>query len=200
MKQQVYDIVIAPDPVLKTESKAVENFDDAVKTQINRMMETMYDGNGIGLAANQVNMLNRVLVMDVPEGIWQYNGEDKNGVLTIGSAYKSGERKEEPKAQPIAMVNPQVIWQSDQRSVYDEGCLSLPGQYAEIERPAKVRVKFLNKDGAEEEQEFAGLDSHCVQHEIDHLNGVLFIDYLSRLKRNTMLRRVEKAKKTQMML
>lgn len=200
MTQKLYEIVIAPDPVLKTQASPVEHINAQIASQIDRMMETMYEGSGIGLAANQVNMLNRVLVMDVPKGVWEYKGEDRNGVLTIGSAYKSGNRDEEQSSQPIAMVNPEVIWQSEQRSVYDEGCLSLPGQYAQIERSAKVRVKYLDKAGQEREDEFAGLDSHCVQHEIDHLNGVLFTDYLSRLKRNTILRRVEKAKKSQQML
>ena len=200
MTKKTYDIIIAPDPVLKTESKAVENVSQDIKSQIDMMVETMYDGNGIGLAANQVGITNRVFVMDVPLGIWEYKGEDRHGILKIGSAYKSGNRDEEPAPNPIHMVNPEIIWRSEERSVYDEGCLSLPGQYAKVERPAKVRIKYLDREGKEQEQEFAGLDSHCAQHELDHLDGILFVDHISRLKRNTILRKVEKAKKAQMLL
>ena len=140
------------------------------------MLETMYDAPGIGLAANQVNLLNRVLVIDLSR------------------------RNEEEEPNPICMANPEIIYESEEPSVLEEGCLSIPGQYAEIERPAIVRVKYLDYDGNEAELEAEGLLSHCVQHEIDHLNGVLFIDYLSSLKRNMMIKRVKKLQKEAQLL
>jgi len=168
-----YQIVTVPDPVLKTAASAVARVDDALRVQLDAMLETMYEAPGIGLAANQVGLLNRVVVMDV--------------------AY----REENAAKDPIFMINPEIIWASDEKSVMEEGCLSIPGQYAEIERPASVRVKYLDYHGKEAELVAEELLSHCVQHEIDHLNGILFIDYLSKLKRDMMVRRVEKMKKQQ---
>jgi peptide deformylase len=127
----------------------------------------MYDAPGIGLAANQVGILNRVLVMDLE--------------------YRDGEG-----GNPYYMANPEIIWKSEEISVLEEGCLSVPQQYAEVERPEKVKVKYLDYNGEEKELEAKGLLSHCVQHEIDHLDGVVFIDYLSSLKRNMLIRKVKK--------
>ena len=189
-----YEIIKVPNAVLKETAQPIENIDADIQAQILRMMETMYEGAGIGLAANQVNMLNRIFVMDLPEGSWVH-GPEVNGVLTIEAGYRSGQRDEEPIRKPRAFINPEVIWESEQRSIYDEGCLSIPGQYGEVIRPAQVRVKFQNEKGDTVEEEFDGLDSHCVQHEIDHLNGVLFIDYLSSLKRNMILRKMKKLQK-----
>lgn len=166
-----YEIITVPDPVLKQIAQPVSGVDDNIRTQMDAMLETMYDAPGIGLAANQVNLLNRVLVMDLSS------------------------REDEEEAAPICMANPEVIWQSEEMSVMEEGCLSIPKQYAEVERPAIVRVKYLDYNGKEAELEAEGLLSHCVQHEIDHLNGVLFIDYLSSLKRNMILKKVQKAVK-----
>lgn len=166
-----YKIITVPDPVLKTVAQPVDRVDDAIRAQFDRMLQTMYDAPGIGLAANQVNLLNRVLVMDV---------DMREGGL-------------DPK--PVFMANPEIIWESEDISVMEEGCLSIPGQFAEVERPAIVRVKYLDYNNQAQELEAEGLLSHCVQHEIDHLNGVLFVDYLSSLKRNMMLRKVEKMKK-----
>lgn len=188
----VMDIIIVPDPVLRQEAQTVETVNADVAKTLDDMAQTMYDGNGIGLAANQVALLKRVLVMDVPKGCWEYKGEDRHGILQIGPASQPP-TEEEPNL--LQMINPQIMQASEQRSVYAEGCLSIPGQYAEVERPAKVTVKYIDQNGKEQIADFEGLDSHCVQHEIDHLNGVLFIDYLSRLKRNTILRKVEKANK-----
>ncbi|MEZ5815384.1 MAG: peptide deformylase [Alphaproteobacteria bacterium] len=167
----LYNIINIPDPVLKETASAVERVDDTIRRQMDKMLATMYDAPGIGLAANQVNLLNRVLVMDLAR------------------------RDEEEEANPICMANPEIIWESEEMSVMEEGCLSIPRQYADIERPAIVRVKYLDYHGKEAELEASGLLSHCVQHEIDHLNGVLFIDYLSSLKRNMIVRKVEKMKK-----
>lgn len=166
-----YDIIITPDPVLKEVAQPVNKVDEAVRTQMDRMLTTMYDAPGIGLAANQVNMLNRVLVMDLSD---PEEGEERS---------------------PICMANPEIIYESEEMSAMQEGCLSIPKQYAEVQRPAIVRVKYLDYNGKEAELEADGLLSHCVQHEIDHLNGVLFIDYLSSLKRNMILKKVEKMKK-----
>lgn len=190
----LYDIIKVPNAVLKETAHEVQNIDKDVQTQIERMINTMYEGAGIGLAANQVGLLNRIFVMDLPEGSWSH-GQEINGVLTIEAGYRSGQKEDAPMKRPRAFINPEVIWESEQRSVYDEGCLSIPNQYGEVIRPAKVRVKFLDETGANHEEEFDGLDSHCVQHEIDHLNGVLFIDYLSSLKRNMILRKMKKMNK-----
>ena len=166
-----YDIICIPDPVLKTRANEVGGVNDDIRKQMDNMLETMYDAPGIGLAANQVNMLNRVLVMDVE---YRKDGTEKN---------------------PIFMANPEIIWKSEEMSVMEEGCLSIPNQYGQVERPAIVRVKYWDYDGKEAELEASELMSHCVQHEIDHLNGVLFIDYLSKLKRDMIIRKVEKMQK-----
>ncbi len=175
MSIQTYEIITVPDPVLKAEAQPVAKVDDAIRKQMDRMLETMYEAPGIGLAANQVNLLNRVLVMDLSS------------------------RKEGEEPNPICMANPEIIHETGGFSIMEEGCLSIPRQYAEVERPAIVRVKYLDYHGKEAELEAEGLLSHCVQHEIDHLNGVLFIDYLSSLKRNMILKKVEKLKKQQVL-
>jgi peptide deformylase len=166
-----YSIITVPDPVLKKIADPVAKVDDAVRVQMDRMLQTMYDAPGIGLAANQVGLLNRVLVMDLAD-------------------IKDGE---EPT--PIFMANPEIIWQSEEPSILEEGCLSIPGQAAEVRRPKTVRVKYIDYNNQPAELEASDLLSHCVQHEIDHLNGVLFIDYLSNLKRSMILKKVDKLKK-----
>lgn len=171
----IYKIMIVPDPVLKQIAQPVEAVGDDLRRQMDKMLETMYAAQGIGLAANQVGLLNRVIVMDIAQR------EDDTA-----------------SREPVFMVNPEILAESDEPSVWDEGCLSIPGQYAEIERPMHVRVRYLDYDGKQQEAEFSGLGSHCVQHEIDHLNGTLFIDYLSSLKRNMILKKVAKAQKEAM--
>lgn len=168
-----YKIITIPDPVLKATAQPVSRVDDAVRKQMDRMAATMYDAPGIGLAANQINLLNRVIVID--------------------TEWKRSEGTTEKK--PVFMANPEIIWKSEDDSVMEEGCLSIPGQYGEVVRPRAVRVKYLDYHGQTQEMLAEDLASHCVQHEIDHLNGVLFIDYLSRLKREIIVRRVEKMKK-----
>ncbi len=167
----LYDIIQVPDPVLKAEAQEIGDVTSDIQKQMDRMLATMYDAPGIGLAANQVGLLNRVLVMDL-------------------ARIDEGETP-----APICMANPEIIHESEELSVMEEGCLSIPRQYAEIERPATVRVKYVDYDGKPAELEAEGLLSHCVQHEIDHLNGVLFIDYLSSLKRNMLLRKLDKMRK-----
>lgn len=163
------DIIHVPDPLLKTKSAPVERVDDALRKLMDDMLETMYDAPGIGLAAIQVAVPRRLLVMD-----------------TEGT---------EEERKPFFLVNPEIVWESPELSVYNEGCLSVPEHYAEIERPASVKVRYLDYDGKEQEQTMDGLSATCVQHEIDHLNGILFIDYLSRLKRNMIIKKVQKADK-----
>lgn len=166
-----FDIIKIPDPVLKQVAKEVQTVDDSIRAQLDRMLHTMYEAPGIGLAANQVGLLNRVIVMDVAQ------------------------REEADTRKPIFMVNPQIIWESEEPSTWEEGCLSIPGQYADVVRPLEVRVKYLDYHGKQQEGTFEGLASHCVQHEIDHLNGVLFIDHISALKRNMILKKVKKLQK-----
>lgn len=168
---KTYEIITVPHPSLKAVAHSVSEVDDDIRAQMDAMLQTMYDAPGIGLAANQVNILNRVLVMDLSK------------------------RKDNQEPAPIFMANPEVIYKSEEMSVMEEGCLSIPRQYADVERPAIVRVKYWDYHGKEAELEASELLSHCVQHEIDHLNGVLFVDYLSSLKRNMILRKVEKLKK-----
>lgn len=164
-------IITIPDPVLKEIAQPIETITAAIQQQAQDMLETMYEAPGIGLAANQVGMLNRLFVMDVD---YRKNGDNRNGIV---------------------MINPEIIWRSEEMSVMEEGCLSIPQQYGEVERPKSVRVKYVGLDGEVREWVGEDLASHCAQHELDHLNGVLFIDYLSRLKRNMILRRVDKLRK-----
>ncbi len=193
----IYDIVLVPDPVLKQRAEEVGGVNDVVKKQMDKMLATMYDAPGIGLAANQVGLLNRIIVMDVAPDGWEYEGED-DGVLLVQSTYRSGKNADEEDSRPknpIVMANPEIIWESEKQSMFEEGCLSIPQQYAEIIRPAAVKVRYLDYHGKVQEADFEGLPAHCVQHEIDHLNGVLFIDYLSTLKRNMIIKKVAKLTK-----
>lgn len=169
----ILEIYTVPHPVLKEKASPVSRVDDAIRKQMDDMLETMYAAPGIGLAANQVGLLNRVLVMDL--------------------AY----REEGRPGSPIFMANPEIVWRSEDISCMEEGCLSVPEQFAEVQRPAHVKVKYLDYNGKEAELDAEDLLSHCVQHEIDHLDGVRFIDYLSGLKRDMMIRRVKKLIKDQ---
>jgi peptide deformylase len=162
-------ILLVPDPRLKQVAAPVAAVTDATRALMDDMLETMYAAPGIGLAATQIGVMERVVVMDVA-------------------------REEEPKA-PRFFVNPEILWRSDETAPYQEGCLSIPDVYEEVERPARVRVRYLDYDGREVEEEADGLYAVCIQHEIDHLNGVLFIDYLSRLKRDRAVAKVKKAQK-----
>ena len=164
-------IIIAPDPVLKAKAKPVENIDGGIVRLMDDMLETMYRAPGIGLAAPQIGVLQRVIVVDVAD--------------------------KDEKPQPFAMANPEILWKSDETSVHNEGCLSLPDHYADVTRPRQVRLRYIDRDGEVRELDADNLLATCVQHEIDHLNGVLFIDHLSLLKRNMILRKLQKAKKSQ---
>ncbi|MEK1932109.1 MAG: peptide deformylase [Pararhizobium sp.] len=162
-------LIILPDPVLRQLSKPVETVDADVRRLAEDMLDTMYDAPGIGLAAIQIAVPRRMLVIDLA---------------------KEGEEK-----QPLVFINPQIVKSSDERSVYEEGCLSIPDYYAEVERPASVRVKYLDRDGKLQEIEAEGLMATCLQHEIDHLNGVLFIDHISKLKRDMVVKKFKKLAK-----
>jgi len=166
-------ILIHPDPRLKKVCDPVPDVSDELRTLAQDMLETMYDAPGIGLAAPQVGVLSRLIVMDCVK-----------------------EEGEPP--QPTVMFNPEVVATSDETNVYEEGCLSIPDQYAEVTRPKLVQVRWMDMDGREREQEFDALWATCVQHEIDHLNGKLFIDYLSPMKRQMMTRKSQKFKRERM--
>ena len=159
-------IITAPDPRLKLKAKPVGRVDDAVRRLMDDMLETMYAAPGIGLAAPQVGVLQRVIVLDLAP-----NGEPP---------------------QPLRIADPEIVWVSDDDVVYEEGCLSVPEIFDEVERPAKVRLRYLNYQGEAVEEEAEGLYAVCIQHEMDHLNGVLFIDHLSRLKRDRAVAKVKK--------
>lgn len=171
-------IIEIPDPVLRQQSAPVESLSDDVTRLIANMFETMYQAPGIGLAAVQVAIPRRLLIIDLqePEG-----GE--------------GEEEGEPVKKPWVFINPEIVHRSDARKIYNEGCLSIPDQYAEIERPDIVRATWIDEKGQRKEGEFDGLMSVCLQHEVDHLNGILFIDHLSRLKRDMVVKKVAKARK-----
>lgn len=166
-------LIILPDPVLRQVSKPVERVDAETERLVEDMLETMYDAPGIGLAAIQVAVPRRLLVIDVSR-----EGEEK---------------------QPLVFINPEIVRSSDERSVYEEGCLSIPDYYAEVERPATVSVKHLDRAGKEQVTEADGLLATCLQHEIDHLNGVLFIDHISRLKREMVIKKFTKAAKAKVL-
>jgi peptide deformylase len=167
-------IIEIPDPILRTQSAPVESVGDDVRKLIEDMFATMYAAPGIGLAAVQVAIPKRLLVIDLQEE------EDEEG---------------EPIRDPHVFINPEILHSSDARKIYNEGCLSIPDQYAEIERPDIVRARWIDEKGQQREGEFGGLMSICLQHEVDHLNGVLFIDHLSRLKRDMVVKKVIKARK-----
>jgi len=162
-------ILIAPDPRLKVKAQPVDKVDDAVRRLMDDMLETMYAAPGIGLAAPQVGVAKQVLVIDLA-------------------------RDDEPKA-PLRMANPEILWASDEKRNYEEGCLSVPENYAEVTRPARVRVRYLDHQNELREIEADDLLATVVQHEMDHLSGVLFIDHLSTLKRGMILRKLGKARK-----
>jgi peptide deformylase len=163
------DIIILPDKRLRLVSEPMKASDPALRALVDDMFETMYEAPGIGLAAIQIGVPRRVVVMDLA-------------------------KKDDPP-EPRVFVNPEVVWSSEERSTYEEGCLSIPEFYEEVERPAVVRVKYLDASGAAHEVEANGLLATCLQHEIDHLNGVLFIDHISKLKRDMVIKRFTKAAK-----
>jgi len=170
----ILPILETPDPRLRVVSKPVEAVDDELRALIDDMFETMYDAPGIGLAAIQVGVPKRVLVIDLQEP------EEEEGP---------------PVRRPMVFVNPEIVDPSADLSVYTEGCLSVPDQYADVERPATITARWLDYDGKPHEERLEGLLATCLQHEMDHLEGVLFIDHLSRLKRDMILKKLAKTRK-----
>lgn len=165
----VKPILIIPDKVLKMKSEPVAVVDGDLRKFMDDMCDTMYDAPGIGLAAVQIGVLKRVVVIDVS--------------------------RDEEKRDPLHFVNPEIIWESDEVSAYDEGCLSIPEIYEEVVRPAECHVRFLDYEGKEQMLECDGLLATCIQHEVDHLNGILFLDHISRLKRERITKKFAKAKR-----
>lgn len=172
----ILPILEAPDPRLRTISSPVETIDDDLQRLIDDMFETMYDAPGIGLAAIQVGVPKRVLVIDLQEP-------------------ESDEEGAPPVKKPLVFINPEILEGSDELSVYNEGCLSVPEQFAEVERPASIRASWMDREGRIHEEQLEGLLATCLQHEMDHLQGVLFIDHLSRLKRDMLMKKLVKARK-----
>ena len=181
-------IIETPDPLLKQVSKPVETFGDELKTLVADMFETMYDAPGIGLAAIQVGAPLRVLVIDLQEPDPDAEAEDCGD-------HECGHDHRPVKRNPLVFINPEVLEASDELSIYNEGCLSVPEIYAEVERPARIRARWQDIDGNTHEEDMDGLLATCLQHEMDHLQGILFIDHLSRLKRNMALKKLEKLRK-----
>jgi peptide deformylase len=184
-------LVILPDSQLRLVSAPVAEITPEIRTLVADMFETMYDAPGIGLAAIQIGVPKRVVTLDVakraPEPEEAAAGEDETS-----DAPDSQEKRDRQPRNPMAFINPEITWSSEERSVYEEGCLSIPEYYEEVERPASVRVAYTDLDGQRQEIEADGLLATCIQHEIDHLNGVLFIDHLSRLKRERVTKRFAK--------
>jgi peptide deformylase len=163
------DIIILPDKRLRTVSRPVAKIGDDIRALVADMFETMYEAPGIGLAAIQVGVPSRVVVMDLS--------------------------KRETEAEPKVFINPEITWSSEEKSPYEEGCLSIPDIHEDVERPARVKVKYLDLDGKPHEEDAEGLFATCIQHEVDHLNGVLFIDHISKLKRTRIIKKFTKAAK-----
>ena len=163
------NIIIEPDPILRKTSEPIEKVDNSIRKLMQEMLETMYAAPGIGLAAVQVGILKRLIVIDIS--------------------------KDKEKKEPLFLINPEILEKSETTSIYEEGCLSLPEQFAEIERPAECSLKYLDLNGNQKNLKATGLLSTCIQHEVDHLNGVLFIDYLSKLKKDMIIKKLVKHKK-----
>jgi len=166
----ILDIITAPDLRLKVVSKPVKVVDAATATLLDNMLETMYDAVGIGLAAIQVGVEQRVIVIDIA---------DEDG----------------KKGNPLELINPQVIWSSAEEHVHEEGCLSLPEHYAEVIRPDEIKLKYLDREGKKHELHATDLLATCIQHEMDHLEGILFVDHISAMRRNMILRKLKKLRR-----
>jgi len=165
----ILPLVTIPDPRLRLVSEPIQEITDEIRRLADDMLETMYDAPGVGLAAIQIGVAKRIVTMDVS--------------------------KSETERQPMVLINPEITWASEEKRTYEEGCLSIPEYYEEVERPDRVRFRYRTLAGEVIEQEADGLLATCVQHEIDHLNGVLFIDYLSKLKRDRVMKKFTKAAK-----
>ena len=162
-------ILVEPDPILRKKSAELEKVDNELRKLLDDMLDTMYGAPGIGLAAVQIGILKRLIVIDIS--------------------------KDNKKKNPLFLINPKITFKSKNMSIYEEGCLSLPGHFAEIERPAECHINYVDYNGKNQDLKASGLLATCIQHEIDHLNGVLFIDYLSKLKKDMIIKKLKKQKK-----
>lgn len=177
-------ILVIPDPRLRALAEPITEITEELKVLIKDMFETMYDAPGVGLAATQLGIMQRLIVVDAAKRKEESAGQ-------VPGAGETGEALEEP--DPIAMINPEILWASEETKVHEEGCLSIPEYYEEVERPDRVRIRYMSETGESIERDCDGLLAVVVQHEIDHLNGKLFIDYLSRLKRDRITKKFQKA-------
>ncbi len=177
-----------PDKRLRTPAAEVAEITDEIRKQVKDMFDTMYDAPGIGLAAPQIGVMNRVVVVDCAKRAEELGEEAPQ--LSEGENDRPLETPD-----PIAMINPEILWFSDEVRVHEEGCLSIPDYYEEVERPDRIRIRYMTVEGETVEREADGILSTCMQHEVDHLNGKLFIDYLGPIKRQTMTRKSAKLKR-----
>jgi peptide deformylase len=185
----IREIIEIPDPRLKQVSNRVESFDDELKTLVADMFETMYDAPGIGLAAIQVGVPLRVLVIDLQP-------DDPDAEPEVCHSHGGHHHTHQPTIrQPRVFINPEILDPSEEHIVYNEGCLSVPEIYADVERPARIRARWQDLDGQVHEEVLEGMMAICLQHEMDHLEGILFIDHLSRLKRQMAIKKLEKLRK-----
>ncbi|MGO4168533.1 peptide deformylase [Novosphingobium sp. PhB57] len=185
----IREILEVPDPRLKQVSVPVEKFDDELKTLVEDMFETMYDAPGIGLAAIQVGVPLRVLVIDLQP-------DDEDAEPEVCTAHGDHHHTHQPtRNEPRIFINPEILDPSEEHTVYQEGCLSVPEIYADVERPSRIRARWQDLDGTVHEEDMEGLMATCLQHEMDHLEGILFIDHLSRLKRQMALKKLDKLRK-----
>ena len=189
-------IICIPDPVLRQISKPVERLDDNIQTLLDDMLETMYDAPGIGLAAIQIGVPLRIVTIDVAQR--RKSDEEEKAVDEVAIDHEAkgddGAAEEDVawEPDPIFLINPQVLSCSDERSIYEEGCLSIPDYYAEVERPASCQIQYLDRQGKLQVIDANDILATCVQHEIDHLEGILFIDHISKLKRDMVVKKFTK--------
>ncbi|MCP4184922.1 MAG: peptide deformylase [Hyphomicrobiales bacterium] len=189
-------IITIPDPVLREVSKSVERVDDDLQLLLDDMLETMYDAPGIGLAAIQIGIPLRIVTVDVGErSIEEERVADDSDDIEENAEPAESDQEPPLTPNPLFLINPQIMTRSDERSVYEEGCLSIPEFYAEVERPAVCRIRYLDRAGKQQELEADDILATCIQHEIDHLDGTLFIDHISKLKRDRVVKKFTKMAK-----
>ncbi|MCF6303616.1 MAG: peptide deformylase [Devosiaceae bacterium] len=189
------EILVIPDPRLRQQTKPVSKIDQRIKTLVKDMFDTMYDAPGIGLAAPQIGVMERVIVVDCAMRAKDEEGDEESGGQDFDGEGEQEDTLPDPDPEPIAMINPKIIKFSDELSIYEEGCLSIPEYYEDVERPKSCTVRYTDLEGNTVTRDIEGLLSTCVQHEVDHLDGKLFIDYLSRLKRERVTKKFKKAAK-----
>ena len=181
---KILPIITLPDPRLKKKSESIEIVNNEIKTLMDNMLHTMYKAPGIGLAAPQVGINKKIIVMDVsPRPELKEYQKEKN------------EKETKPKPNPLQMVNPEITWLSNEKKSGEEGCLSIPGVMDDITRPKECKVQYIDKNNESQKLKATGLLARCIQHEIDHINGVLFIDHLSKIKKDIILRKLQKKQK-----